>query len=551
MKNSAPDHQSVAVSAAYPPVVEARCEAFKDAVAFDRTNSFSLLEEFLWVTHGEKYPPELFTDAPLKDIRFWVEDEAKRIAIMEAFLERALGGRDDEATRPEWRDYLKGLAEARPDWRYSHILLGRHYVRHQAYEDAVAAFRISFSMKSNCLYNETLYGEAVRAWVGAQDPKSFNLSNIERAFFLDLTDKLCIKPFANFEVWNTGDVYICCGQYVPAPIGNVFEQSFQEIWNSPIAQEIRRSMYDGSFKYCSRTCPRFVNEGNLYTREELTDLLKNKNKESSEEYSPSRTLLHDMRYAPHITQFDDIGGAEITKMKCGPSFVNMAHDFTCNLACPSCRNEFRAADQAFRNKLDIARDRVFKDVVPGALELRIAGDGDPFSSKHYRDILASLDAEKTPNLKLYILTNGVLFTPKEWNRFSNIIPLLHNVAVSIDAATPETYSVVRRGGNWNRLMENLQFLAQKHKEGFFKELVIQFVVQERNFREMKAFIDLGLKLGVTSILFQQLHNGLDAFNGIDYKTNNIYDPEHPHFEEFRALLRDPIFKRQDVLVGQP
>ena len=51
-----------------------------------------------------------------------------------------------------------------------------------------------------------------------------------------------------------GDVHLCCWLETP-PIGTIHYQSVEEVWNSQKAQEIRRTILDGSFKYCSRDCP--------------------------------------------------------------------------------------------------------------------------------------------------------------------------------------------------------------------------------------------------------------------------------------------------------
>jgi hypothetical protein len=66
----------------------------------------------------------------------------------------------------------------------------------------------------------------------------------------------CSKPFKWFEVSQgneTGEVYMCCPAWLDMPIGNLTRQSVDEIWNGEEAQEIRRSILDGSFRYCNRS----------------------------------------------------------------------------------------------------------------------------------------------------------------------------------------------------------------------------------------------------------------------------------------------------------
>jgi len=38
-----------------------------------------------------------------------------------------------------------------------------------------------------------------------------------------------------------GEVYLCCPSWLNTSVGNLAYQSVDEIWNGPIAQDIRRS----------------------------------------------------------------------------------------------------------------------------------------------------------------------------------------------------------------------------------------------------------------------------------------------------------------------
>jgi hypothetical protein len=62
----------------------------------------------------------------------------------------------------------------------------------------------------------------------------------------------CSKPFESFEITQIngrGGVYLCCPSWLDTPIGNLRFQSVEEIWNGERAQDIRRSILDGSFDY--------------------------------------------------------------------------------------------------------------------------------------------------------------------------------------------------------------------------------------------------------------------------------------------------------------
>jgi hypothetical protein len=66
----------------------------------------------------------------------------------------------------------------------------------------------------------------------------------------DLHGRFCSKPFDNFEINPDGSVAVCCHAWLPQKIGNIAEQGLWEVWNSDIAQRIRASILDGSYRYC-------------------------------------------------------------------------------------------------------------------------------------------------------------------------------------------------------------------------------------------------------------------------------------------------------------
>jgi hypothetical protein len=71
----------------------------------------------------------------------------------------------------------------------------------------------------------------------------------------------CAKPFTWFEVSRgaeEGETFLCCPAWLGKPVGNLLRESVEEVWNGAAAQEIRRSILDGSFEYCNGArCPHF------------------------------------------------------------------------------------------------------------------------------------------------------------------------------------------------------------------------------------------------------------------------------------------------------
>ena len=116
--------------------------------------------------------------------------------------------------------------------------------------------------------------------------------------------------------------------------------------------------------------------------------------------------------------------------------------------------------------------------------------------------------------------------------------LVESVWVSIDAARPETYAIVRRGGSFGKLLQNFEFLGALRREGHVRHLRLDFVVQARNFREMSDAVDIARAFGFDRIHFQMIRNW-GTFTVAEFDRRFIGSPDHPDYGEFLEVLRHP------------
>jgi hypothetical protein len=251
----------------------------------------------------------------------------------------------------------------------------------------------------------------------------------------DLSGLFCPRPFEDFEVRSNGEVYTCCASWLPVPIGDYRRQAPDAIWNSPAAREVRRSILDGDFRYCSRVlCPLIVDR-RLPRREEVTNPRHKEIIERRRTYVPWR-----------------------------PRRVLMSQDRTCNLSCPSCRTAVFTARKDEQERLNALFDKTILPLLADARQVKMSGSGDPLASGHFRHVLKRLDRRDHPRLEVELQTNGLLLDRRAWEELG-LEGVVGSVWVSIDAATPETYAVVRRGGELGRLLDNLAFLGRAARPG--------------------------------------------------------------------------------------
>jgi sulfatase maturation enzyme AslB (radical SAM superfamily) len=341
----------------------------------------------------------------------------------------------------------------------------------------------------------------------------------------NLGNRFCQAPFKQFDILGDGVVWPCCSSWVSLPLGRLDDASPMDIWNSEAAQSFRASIHDGSFRYCDdRLCPHIQN-GSLPKRAEIA---------------------LDRKYRDIIEQ-------KATILQSPPVFINFCNDVSCNLSCPSCRTQKqRLTEGPAYEKMKAVQDQIveafLKEPTERAFTISVTGSGDPFASRIFRECLFGINGADFPNLMVNLQTNGVLFTEKNWNKLARLHDNLNAILISFDAATPETYRVTRRGGDWDRLIQNVTFLGNRRREGRFKFLRLDFVVQSDNFMEMPAFVRLAKQLGADTACFSMI---LDwgTWPTEVFKTKCIWLESHPRFREFLNVLKAPELDDRIVELG--
>lgn len=386
------------------------------------------------------------------------------------------------------------------------LLIAYYYFLQEKYVDCMEYLHAAIKINSICMISSWMYAQILRK-INPQIWKT--------------TEKwFCSKPFDQAWVINEGEVYACCPAYMQISIGNAYEQEWKEIWNSDVAQEIRSSILDGSFKYCNWFfCPTISDNF----------LLGKTNKENC----PSVNNL------PKYKKFMDLNQPL--------RLAGVANDYTCNLRCPSCRDDFFSLSDGQKIKLEQAKEKIIIPLIKNSTEFHLSG-GEPFASKYNKQLLAAINKNDFPYLKkLKITSNGLLLDEKQWNKIHNVHYLDIDLIVSVDASTKETYKIVRRGGDFEDLMRNLKFLSKLRKQKKLNSLSLNYVVQDHNFREMRDFVLLGLDLEVDFITFQKIYNA-GNFTEEEFSRRTVFEPSHPEYNNFQNILRLPIFEKHKKML---
>lgn len=321
---------------------------------------------------------------------------------------------------------------------------------------------------------------------------------------LGLKGQYCYHPFNTITIDGRGDVYMCiCQAWLPVSVGKIWEfETLADIVASAKAREIQASIVDGSYRYCdNNTC------GILQTND----------------------LAKRIDHKP-----DNI------------NWINFALDSSCNLTCPSCRKEFKFISEGpeFELRMRIV-DHVAKLIEhhDSFIKFSLSGDGDPFASLIYRELLSKLDLKGKDNVEIEIITNGIL-AKAHWFKMAGIHKNVVRFKVSYDAGTEATYNITRRGGDWNKLLESSRFIV-KWKQKNYSNMVMtaNFVVQTANYKDMAAYVELCDSIGFDEINFQAI-NDWGTFD--NFKQHAVWQQDHPEYLEFLKCLHDPRLNNKKV-----
>ena len=302
--------------------------------------------------------------------------------------------------------------------------------------------------------------------------------------------KICPRPFDTVLIDKMGSCYLCqCTAWLPQSAGNLFSESLPEILNSPTAQLLQESILDRSYRYCN---------------DKQCTFLKNTIKKRHHPVPPKQ-IKH----------------------------IRLAIDNSCNLSCPSCRTEqiFFKSGKQLKMRLELANKILdFVKKQDQTVRIHIGSDGDPFASLVYRYFIQQ--SKDLDNVRFTVQTNGLL-VKKMYRRFQSLFDKLDILNISIDGATKPTYEKLRRGGQFENIISNLDFLSNIDRKF---QVQLHMVVQQDNWQEMPKMLELGKKYKVDRIYFNKIENWN---TGLDF-SKQTFTEEKGFKDIVKQMTPDPI-----------
>jgi pyruvate-formate lyase-activating enzyme len=346
---------------------------------------------------------------------------------------------------------------------------------------------------------------------------------------LALANLSCVVPFNHIEIHSSGAVSACCYTWLPKWVGNLLIETAQEVLDNADRKRIQDNMRNSKFSNCNDQCPQL------------------------------NSILSGKKDYWDIVPTDQLEN----KLKNSAIHIGFSYDHSCNLQCPSCRNNLIVWKPTDPNDIDGQRilkiHNQVKELIDILLDrghrvnLNITGSGDAFASPLYWNYLLELASKPiSKNLRIHLKTNGVMMTEENLNDIKPLWPIIGYVEVSVDAATEVAYKIVRKNGNFKKLKQNLEVFDRLRLAGCFPKMYhwqTNFIVQKDNYRELIEFIKWQLTFKSKPVIWTNLLAQWHHINNEQFADMAVWQSSHAEHKDFVEILKDPIFKNSQLRLG--
>jgi len=322
----------------------------------------------------------------------------------------------------------------------------------------------------------------------------------------NLPDQICLSPFVSMSLSADGGVTLCgCSGWLPSEVGNLLNHSLDEILANVDSTAIRQSIIDGTYDFCNESTCGVIKHHQL----------------------GSKTIFDNQ-----VQELFTDAARYIM-----PREIFIAGDVTCNLSCPSCRKHVIKNSDEDHARLEnlgrILKSNLFCTPTDQVIRLHISTSGELFASPMLLAFVNDIPVDDFPRARLDIQTNGLL-VPERWHRLGSMQDRVDSITVTVDAARPDTYERLRRGGTWTGIQTALTWIADKKLQNNMK-FKTRMVVQHDNFEEMLEFYDMCKNLGVDVIEYTRITNW-GTYTRDEFALVDVFDPAHTQHQQAQQCL---------------
>jgi len=358
----------------------------------------------------------------------------------------------------------------------------------------------------------------------------------------------CHYPWSSIYVSPNGDVRHCCSTNLKK-LGNLAEQSLDEIWNGPMYRLVREHVGRGEFSeaFCSPTCEGLRNSKG-YPWPAVTS------GSAEVEANEGRAKNNYLQGVPEVDHL--------------PTLLKIEFTDVCNFRCVMCFYDFIPP---YNKVPEEALDQI-REVSRFATNVTLMG-GEVFMNKHDLDFIR--DFAPADGASMGFVTNASYLN----DRMVDTLKKFRRIGfqISIDGTTKEVFEKIRIRGNWDVVNQNIRRVVAKAgelaSEGYEWNVDLAFVVMKSNlanlahsvnyaadlnvpisFNPVKGFHLLDENIFVYASLLKQIPDWRscmqDAFDAVESRKDHYshYESVKRHLENVQRYLDAPKISPSPRLV---
>lgn len=189
-------------------------------------------------------------------------------------------------------------------------------------------------------------------------------------------------------------------------------------------------------------------------------------------------------------------------LKNKPITAQIEPNSSCNLRCEMCIRDkigMPIGDMKFEDF------KIILEKLDSLFKIHLSGQGEPFLNK---DLFKMIDYANKNGILVNTNTNGTLLTEKTIEEICKVE--MGEIAVSLESANKKTYEKIRKGANFDKVIENIKNLNEKLKQKN-KSTIVSFAVTilKDNVEEIPEFVNLANEVGIKKIIFQTIQSKED------------------------------------------
>lgn len=283
---------------------------------------------------------------------------------------------------------------------------------------------------------------------GSRTPVSIGLdqlTEVEKDRLIK-SDVFCMIPWIHLHGWPTGEAFICCVANDKVPLGNLREQTLEEVWNSNRMKKIRKNMLSGKPCIECKKCYSDESHG-------LFSMRNSSNKHFGHHIKDVEKTEEDGTHPEFKIRYWDVRFSNICNMRCRYCGPNFSSNWWEDKAAIYGKDSMRHPKFQYSGK---DKDDIWQQMqphIPYLEQIYFAGGEPLIMDEHYKMLELMIEKGLT-NVRLIYNTNFSELSYKKrdvlqmWKKFDSV-----SIGASLDGMGARG-EYMRKGTVWSDIEDN-------------------------------------------------------------------------------------------------